>query len=92
MSGAMPVLSEGTGDGDSDRCLAPLLPAYHELLDLYPDSLRIREQVEALEHFASGCSNFRVITTSFEIVHPKLASGFGTSKIRDVMYYGRLRY
>lgn len=34
---------------DSDRGLTPLLPACHELLDLYPDSLRIREQVEALE-------------------------------------------
>ena len=34
---------------DSDRSPTPLLPACHELLDLYPDSLRIREQVEALE-------------------------------------------
>ncbi len=34
---------------DSDRSLTPLLPACRELLDLYPDSLRIREQVEALE-------------------------------------------
>ena len=27
----------------------PLLPACHELLELYPDSLRIREQVEDLQ-------------------------------------------
>lgn len=34
---------------DSNRTLSSLLPACHELLDLHPDSLRIREQVEALE-------------------------------------------
>jgi hypothetical protein len=34
---------------DGQSKLNPLLPACHELLELYPDSLRIREQVEALE-------------------------------------------